>query len=183
MTNLRAGMLLVASPALVDPNFYRSVILLLDHGTDGAVGLVLDRPLDLAVADHLPAWTGHLAPPKRVFEGGPVQRETALGLAYRPTLEASDLWHPVLGGIGLVDVSCAPDDLGGIDEARIFSGYAGWGEGQLEMELAVGSWVPVEASADDAFDPVPTSLWRRVLKRQGGEVARYATYPDDPRTN
>lgn len=176
-------MLLVASPALVDPNFYRSVVLLLDHGPDGAVGLILDRPLELAAVDHLPAWNDDLAPPRRVFEGGPVQRETALGLAYRPDIEPSERWHPVLGGVGLVDVSRAPEELGGIDEARIFSGYAGWGAGQLEMELAVGSWVPVEASVDDAFDPVPNSLWRRVLKRQDGDVARYATYPDDPRTN
>ena len=183
MTDVRAGMLLVASPALVDPNFYRSVVLLLDHGPDGAVGLILDRPLDLPAADYVSTWTDVLAPPHRIFEGGPVQRETALGLTHRPRTEASDTWHPVLGCVGLVDISLSPEEIGGVDEARVFSGYAGWGEGQLEMELAVGSWIPVAATVDDAFDPVPTTLWRRVLKRQGGEVARYATYPDDPRTN
>ena len=183
MTDLRAGMLLVASPALVDPNFFRSVVLLLDHGPDGAVGVILDRPLDLEAADHLPSWTGFLAPPHRVFEGGPVQRETALGLTHRPGLKPSDTWHPVLGAVGLVDVSLSPEEIGGIEEARIFSGYAGWGEGQLEMELAVGSWVPVTGTVHDAFDPVPTTLWRRVLKRQGGDVARYATYPTDLRSN
>ena len=89
----------------------------------------------------------------------------------------------MLGCVGLVDISLSPGEIGEVDEGRVFSGYAGWGEGQLEMELAVGSWIPVQSSVDDAFDTVPTTLWRRVLKRQGGEVARYATYPDDPRAN
>lgn len=183
MAHVRAGMLLVASPALVDPNFYRSVVLLLDYSPDGAVGLILDRPLDLEAADHLPAWIEPLAPPRRVFEGGPVQCETALGLTHRPGFEPSETWHPVLGSVGLVDVSLSPTEIGGIREARIFSGYAGWGEGQLETELAVGSWVPVAGTVHDAFDPVPTTLWRRVLRRQGGDVARYATYPTDLRSN
>lgn len=183
MADVRSGMLLVASPALVDPNFHRSVVLLMEYGSDGAVGLVLDRPLDLRVADHLPEWTDHLAAPARVFEGGPVQRESAIGLAYRPAIEPCDGWRPVLGGVGFVDVSIEPASIGGIAEARIFSGYAGWTAGQLEMELAVGSWVPVEGLRDDAFDPVPISLWRRVLRRQRGDVARYAYYPTDLRTN
>ena len=88
MSDLSPGRLLVASPALVDPNFYRSVVLLLEHDEDGAVGVVLDRPLDIDVDDHLPSWRSHLAPPHRVFEGGPVQPETAIGVAYRPAVSA-----------------------------------------------------------------------------------------------
>jgi len=176
-------MLLVASPALVDPNFYRAVVLLLDYNADGAVGVVLDRPLDLDVDEHLPAWRDYLAPPHRVFEGGPVQPETAIGVAHRPTVEASETWHPVLGGVGLIDVTREPADIGEIQEARIFAGYSGWGAGQLEMELAVGSWFPVDGAADDAFDPVPTTLWDRVLRRQHPNIARYADYPTDLRSN
>jgi putative transcriptional regulator len=183
MTDLRPGILLVASPALVDPNFYRAVVLLLEYDEDGAVGVVLDRPLELDVDEHLPAWHDYLAPPHRVFEGGPVQRETAIGVAHRPAAEAVETWRPVLGGVGLVDVSLEPADIGEIEEARIFAGYAGWGAGQLDMELAVGSWFPVEGMRDDVFDPVPASLWRRVLRRQHPHIARYADYPTDLRSN
>jgi putative transcriptional regulator len=183
MSDLSPGRLLVASPALVDPNFYRSVVLLLEHDEDGAVGVVLDRPLDIGVDDHLPSWRSHLAPPHRVFEGGPVQPETAIGVAYRPAVSALETWRPVLGGVGLVDVSLDPADIDGIEEARIFAGYSGWGAGQLEMERAVGSWFPVEGSRDDVFDPVPTQLWRMVLRRQAPHIARYADYPEDLRSN
>ena len=95
----------------------------------------------------------------------------------------SETWHPVLGGVGLVDVSVDPADYDGLAEARIYSGYSGWAAGQLEMEMAVGSWFGVDATPDDVFDPVPATLWRRVLRRQGGQMARYADYPADPRSN
>jgi len=183
MSDLRPGMLLVASPALVDPNFYRTVVLLFEYDEDGAVGVILDRPLELNVEEHLPDWGDCLAPPHRVFEGGPVQRETAIGVAYRPTADAIETWRPVLGGVGLVDVSLGPADIGDVQEARVFAGYSGWGAGQLDMELVVGSWFPVEGTRDDVFDPVPTSLWQRVLRRQQPHIARYADYPTDLRSN
>ena len=183
MSDLRPGMLLVASPALVDPNFFRAVVLLFEYDEDGAVGVILDRPLELEVKDHVPAWSDYLAPPHRVFEGGPVQRETAIGVVHRPNVAAIETWRPVLGGVGLVDVSLEPADVGEVHEARIFAGYSGWGAGQLDMELAVGSWFPVEGTKDDVFDPVPKSLWRRVLRRQHPHITRYADYPTDLRSN
>ncbi|MEN8234010.1 MAG: YqgE/AlgH family protein [Actinomycetota bacterium] len=183
MTDLRPGTLLIASPALIDPNFFRSVVVLMDHGEDGAVGVVIDRPLDVAVRDHIPDWCDHLNPPKRVFEGGPVQRETAVGVARRPGIEASDTWRPAFDGVGFVDVALDPADVPGVEDARIFSGYAGWGPDQLEMEVAVGSWFVVDGTVDDVFDPVPETLWRRVLRRQPWYIARYANYPLDPRDN
>ncbi len=183
MAVLRPGTLLVASPALIDPNFFRSVVLLLDHDQDGTVGVVLDRPLDLEVRDHLPAWCDHLAPPARVFEGGPVQPETAIGVARRPGVTADEAWKPTPDFVGFIDVSLDPDDIAGLGDVRIFSGYAGWGAGQLEMELEIGSWFPVEGSADDVFDPVPTALWRMVLSRQEPHIARYVNYPIDLRSN
>lgn len=183
MNGIRAGMLLVASPVLLDPNFHRSVVLLFEYDEDGAVGVILDRPLELDAGEHLPTWRDHLAPPNRVFEGGPVERETAIGVAHRPGLPASETWRPLLGGVGLFDVSLALEEVDGIKEARIFAGYSGWGSDQLDMELAVGSWIPIDGSVDDVFDPVPTTLWRRVLRRQTGHVARYADYPADLRNN
>lgn len=183
MADLRPGMLLVASPVLADPNFFRSVVLIMDHDSEGTVGVVLDRPLELNVSDHLPAWCERLAPPARVFEGGPVQPETAIGVAHRPGAGPEATWRPTPDFVGFVDVSLEPDDTPDIEEVRIFSGYAGWGAGQLEMELATGSWFPVQGSVDDVFDPVPATLWRRVLLRQDPQIARYANYPIDPRSN
>ncbi|MEA2010609.1 MAG: YqgE/AlgH family protein [Actinomycetota bacterium] len=183
MVDLHSGMLLVASPVLVDPNFFRSVVLLMDHDDEGSVGVVLDRPLEMDVRDHLPMWCELLAPPARVFEGGPVQPETAIGVAYRPCVTAEETWRPTPNSVGFIDVSLDPNDISGIQDLRVFSGYAGWGSGQLEMELEIGSWFPVDGSVDDVFDPVPTTLWRRVLLRQEPHVARYANYPIDLRSN
>ena len=183
MADLRPGTLLVASPILIDPNFFRSVVLLMDHDDDGSVGVVIDRPLDLQVRDHLPAWCEHVAPLARVFEGGPVQPETAIGVAHRPGVAADEFWKPTPAFLGFIDVSLDPDDIEGLDDVRIFSGYAGWGAGQLELEFGSGSWFPVEGSPDDVFDPVPTTLWRTVLLRQEPHIARYANYPIDPRSN
>jgi putative transcriptional regulator len=183
MTDLRPGKLLVASPVLVDPNFFRSVVVLMAHGDDGAVGVILDRPLEAAVATHIPVWVDHLTPPKRVFEGGPVQRETAIGVARRPGIAPTDDWQPAFADVGFIDVARDPADVPGMADARVFSGYAGWGPGQLEMETSIGSWFVLEGSADDVFDPAPATLWRRVLRREPWYIARYANYPLDPRDN
>jgi putative transcriptional regulator len=183
MTELQPGTLLVASPTLIDPNFFRSVVLLMDADDDGAVGVILNRPLEIGAKEHLPAWCDVLAPPRRIFEGGPVRQETAIGVAVRPGAGIEETWRPVPGDMGFVDVSKDPNEIGGVAEARIYSGYAGWGGGQLEMEMTISSWFAVEGTVDDAFDPVPTTLWRRVLLRQEPHIARYANYPVDPRSN
>lgn len=177
------GRLLVASPTLLDPNFYRSVVLLMAHNDDGAVGVVLDRPLELAAADYVEDWRSVLTPPTRVYEGGPVQRETAIGVARRSGFGASDSWEPVLGSLGFIDLSLTPSEFPGVEDLRVFSGYAGWDADQLDLEITLGSWFPVEAAVDDVFDPVPHTLWQRVLRRQDSGLALYADYPDDPRAN
>ena len=183
MTERYPGRLLIASPTLLDPNFYRSVVLVMAHNDDGAVGVVLDRPLDLAAADYVEDWRAVLSPPNRVFEGGPVQRETAIGVARRSGFGPTETWEPILGSLGFIDLSQSPSDFPGVEDLRVFSGYAGWEADQLDLEITLGSWFPVPASLDDPFDPVPQSLWHRVLKRQGSALALYADYPDDPRSN
>lgn len=183
MPEPRAGALLVATPSLIDPNFFRSVVLLMDVDDEGAAGVVINRSLDMDAREHLPAWWDLLAHPRRIFAGGPVQQETAIGVAYRPGIDADDDWKAIPGDVGFVDVSRDPGDIGGIVEARIFAGYSGWGAGQLEMEVAVGSWFVVESLAGDVFDPVPETLWRRILLRQKGSISRYANYPIDPSVN
>ena len=177
------GRLLVATPVLRDGTFDRTVILLLEHGVDGAVGVVLNRPSDLDLAGPLPEWRGAAAEPGVVFVGGPVAQGGAICLGRAASVAATG-WEAVVGPVGVVDLSRpASDVLGMVEEVRVFTGYAGWGSGQLEGELEAGAWLVVPAVPDDALSPDPGSLWRTVLRRQGGASAWLANYPEDPSLN
>jgi putative transcriptional regulator len=180
------GRLLVATPALGDPNFARTVILVLDHDEGGALGVVVNRPTTVPVADVLPSWEPFTTDPGVLFQGGPVAIDSALGLAVLPGQgEPEPLgWRRVIDGLGLVDLDVPPEVLAaGMADLRIFAGYSGWGTGQLEDELVQGAWFVVPCQARDAFSLEPSSLWRTVLRRQGGELAMVSTYPDDPSLN
>lgn len=179
------GRLLVATPLLQEPTFRRAVILLLDHGADGAMGVALNRPMQVEVSAVLPGWQPHTTEPGVLFQGGPVGLDSALGLVAVP----GDTGEPkgvrrLSGALGLVDLDVEPlsvvDDLAGL---RVFAGYAGWAPGQLEDEVDEGSWYVVEGEARDPFSGDPASLWRAVLRRQRGELAYVSTYPDDPDQN
>jgi putative transcriptional regulator len=167
-----AGSLLVATPILLDPNFFRTVVLLLQHDEDGCVGVVLNRPTEEPVADHLPEWADLVAEPKMVNFGGPVDPAVAIGLSL-----AGDGMSTGVPGLNLVDLSESPDETTG-HPVRIYSGYAGWGDEQLETEIAMGSWYVVQASPEDPFD-AGDGQWRRVLRRQPGFLSAVSTFPDD----
>lgn len=171
-----AGKLLIATPILIDPNFYRTVILMLQHDEEGTVGVVLNRPTAEPVEEHLPEWAQRTKPPHTIHYGGPVEPEVAIGLSN--TVEGMSAGVP---GLNLVDLSSAPSTHTG-PSVRIYSGYAGWGSGQLESELATGSWYVVQASPDDPFDD-PSGQWRRVLRRQPNFLSLVSTFPDDVRLN
>src|SRR5882757_566077 len=178
------GRLLVATPALADPNFDRAVVLLLDHDEEGSLGVVLNRPTPVDVGDILGPWADHAGEPGVVFQGGPVSLDSALGLAVIPGDEGPLGWRRVYGAIGLVDLETPPELLvRALGSLRIFAGYAGWGPGQLEAELAEGAWYVVESEPGDVSSPQPENLWRAVLRRQRGRLAMVATYPDDPSLN
>ncbi|MDX1384193.1 MAG: YqgE/AlgH family protein, partial [Thermoanaerobaculia bacterium] len=166
------GTLLIASPVMMDPNFAGSVVLVCVHDDEGSVGLVLDRPTELSVADHLPAWARHATPPRVVFLGGPVNVEMAIGVG-----EAhSELtgWSPVVGTTGLIDLEAAePADVGRL---RVFAGYAGWSAGQLDAEVAALDWVVVPAHPDDPFAEDPAVIRQRALARKGGLYPAYDHY-------
>ncbi|MGZ4447768.1 MAG: YqgE/AlgH family protein [Nocardioides sp.] len=187
----RAGMLLVATPALLDPHFADTVVLLLDVDDDGALGVVLNRPSAVPVAEVLEAWGDVVAEPEVLFHGGPVSTEGALAVA----LLRSDDDVPVgfraveaaaegAGRLGLVDLD-TPVELvdGSLQGMRIFAGYAGWGAAQLAGEIEEGSWYVVPAQAPDVFRLDPTDLWRDVLRRQPGELAWNSTRPADADLN
>ncbi|MDR6978490.1 putative transcriptional regulator [Streptomyces sp. 3330] len=182
------GRLLVATPALADPNFDRAVVLLLDHDEEGSLGVVLNRPTPVGVGDILEGWADLTGEPGVVFQGGPVSLDSALGIAVIPGGAAVDGtplgWRRVHGAIGLVDLEAPPELLASaLGSLRIFAGYAGWGPGQLEDELGEGAWYVVESEPGDVSSPSPERLWREVLRRQRSELAMVATYPDDASLN
>jgi putative transcriptional regulator len=181
------GRLLVATPALADPNFDRAVVLLLDHDEEGSLGVVLNRPTPVSVGDILEDWADLAGEPGVVFQGGPVSLDSALGVAVIPggSGDRAPLgWRRVHGAIGLVELEAPPELLAkALGSLRIFAGYAGWGPGQLEDELVDGAWYVVESEPGDVSSPAPERLWREVLRRQRNELAMVATYPDDPSLN
>lgn len=185
---LRAGQLLVASPALVDPNFIHSVVLLLDCDENGALGVVLNRPSPVPVADILADWSELAGEPGVLFHGGPVSTDSALAVATLPPGEGETDepvgWRRLFDDTGIVDLD-APTELvaPAVTGMRIFAGYAGWGSDQLEAEIEEGSWYVVPSIPSDVFSPDPDGLWMRVLRRQPGEQAWVSTRPFDPSVN
>lgn len=179
-----AGELLVASPALLDPNFRRTVVLVLRHDDDGALGLVLNRPLPMTTGEALPAWQQAVSVPGNLFQGGPVGLDGALGLAtLTPSADAPFL-DRLDGPFGLLDLDTDPaGGLPGVTGVRVFVGHAGWSGGQLEAEVEAGDWYVLRADPADVTTPEPGALWRRVLRRQGGELAIVSMSPDDPSLN
>jgi putative transcriptional regulator len=190
---VRAGMLLVATPELLDPNFTDTVVLMLEVDGDGALGVVLNRPSPVPVSEVLDPWAEVCAEPEVLFRGGPVSTEGALALArLRDPGEAPVGFRPLhgpdadaMGGVvGLVDLD-TPVELvtQSLASMRIFAGYAGWGAEQLAAEIEEGSWYVVPGEVPDAFRVDPAELKRDVLRRQPGELAWHSTRPVDPDLN
>lgn len=181
MRSLR-GQLLVSGPSLVDPNFRHTVVLLGEHGDEGAMGIVLNRRSEVAVGDAVPPLAALVGRNELVYLGGPVQPEAIVVLAdFAEPRRAGEL---VLGSVGFLpgelDGAAA---LGDLHAVRVFAGYAGWGRGQLEAELEEGSWLVFRARTSDVFTERPAELWRDVLRREGGKYTLLASLPADPRVN
>lgn len=181
MTSTRAR-LLVATPELVESNFHRSVVLVLEHNDDGALGVVLNRPRLVSGGDAVPQWADRLAFPSRLHSGGPVSEDSVIGLALGPAGGIDGL-SPLLGQLGVVDLHRSPEELPDVEPVRLFAGYSGWSAGQLDAELLAGGWIVVDALPEDALTPSPEELWQAVLGRQPGLLGHLAGYPDDPRLN
>jgi putative transcriptional regulator len=180
-----AGRLLVAAPQIEEETFRRSVVLLLHHDEDGAQGVILNRPLEADVDAVLPGWKSVTSAPQTVFQGGPVELNSAIGLVTVPGDEREPLGvKHLFGGLGLVDLDAPPNlvapEVAGM---RIFAGYAGWSGGQLEGEILRGDWYVVDSESRDAFSVRPEGLWTEVLLRQTDRLRFVASYPDDPSLN
>lgn len=180
---LRAGCLLVANPLLPDPNFDRTVVLLLAYNDEGALGLVLNRPSQMGVSEPLPQWEHLAAAPAVLFLGGPVQHQAVICLARNAAEEAgADGWKEVAPGVGTVDLDQDPVSVAGrVGQVRLFAGYAGWAAGQLEGEMEAGAWWVVDPDPGDAFTVRPGELWKQVLRRQRPPLKFVSYYPDEPR--
>ena len=181
------GKLLIAEPMLGDPNFDRSVVLMVDHTAEGALGVVLNRPTDREVATVLGRWGDLAARPPVLYLGGPVEQDGVLALARRRAFGPRERlagWSPVVGDVGTLDLQRDPDELApDLAGVRFFAGYSGWGPGQLEAELDEGAWLVVDALADDVFAGDPDAMWRSVLRRQHGKVSMLANFPAHPSMN
>ena len=180
MESLR-GQLLIAGPGLVDPNFWRTVVLVGEHSAEGALGIVLNRTSETAVAEAVPELAALVDGLGDVHVGGPVQPSAVVVLADYVEPPAAD--ELVVGTVGFLQADVEPDSLGPLHRARVYVGYAGWGPGQLDDELDEGSWIVEPALVDDVFTDEPDTLWSAVLRRKGGPFSVLAAMPPDPNRN
>ena len=180
MESLR-GSLLISGGGLFDLNFRHTVVLVGEHNTDGALGVVLNQALDLTVEDALPTLSDLVPAGELLFQGGPVQRASPVLLAQLTHPELVDV--PVFGSVGFLVGEVSADIKTSILRARVFAGYSGWAPGQLEAEMAADSWIIEPAREDDVFTDAPDLLWSRVLQRKGPEYRRLSRMPYDPSMN
>jgi putative transcriptional regulator len=182
MAESLAGQLLLASPALQDPNFRRSVVLVSLHSAEGAMGVVLNRPSNVTVAEGVPQLERAVAAHEPIYVGGPVRPSSIVFLA--EFMDPAPAGLLVIGRIGFPAPDADVDDLTeATARGRVFAGFAGWSEGQLDAEVEHGDWIAQSALPEDVFTDVPEELWSTVLTRKGGGYALIARMPTDPSVN
>jgi putative transcriptional regulator len=175
------GQLLIAGPGLVDPNFFRAVVLVIEHSPDGALGLVLNRPSETKVGEAVSELEQLLNLDDPLFIGGPVQPSALIVLA-----EFENTDHAALiafDNIGVLATGAPEGEPFGVRRSRAFVGHSGWGPGQLDAELERGDWILERAVDADAFTENPSELWEAVLTRKGGSYALVARMPPDVSVN
>jgi putative transcriptional regulator len=182
MAESLAGQLLLASPSLRDPNFARTVVLVGVHNEEGAMGVVLNRPSNVTVLEAVPQLEAAVDALEPVYVGGPVQPTSVVCLA--EFLDPSLAELLVLGRIGFPAPATGIEELAeATARRRVFAGYAGWSNGQLDAEVEQGDWIAQPALPEDVFAEAPGELWSAVLTRKGGSYALIARMPSDPSVN
>ena len=175
------GHLLIAGPGLVDPNFWRTVVLIVEHSDEGALGLVLNRPSETTVGEAVTELEQLLDPDDSLYVGGPVQPSALIVLAeFDQPGEAALI---AFEDIGVLANGAQDDPSLSVRRGRAFVGHAGWGPGQLDDEVERGDWILEPARREDAFTGQPLDLWSAVLTRKGGSYALVARMPPDPSVN
>ena len=170
---LGQGKFLVAGRDLRDPNFFHTVVLILEHSSEGALGVVVNRPTEVKLADLMPDLEGLEKLQDRVFEGGPVLPGHVM-LLLRAESEPSES-HQVIDGVFYSASREALSEVlgrgGDRDDVRIFLGHAGWAAGQLEWEVKGGGWHILSADSASVFDEEPAELWDHLIDRTSGALA------------
>lgn len=175
------GQLLLSGGDLYDPNFRHTVVLIGEHDGSGAVGIILNRPMELTVEETVSALAELTPPGDPIYEGGPVATDQVVLLAQIPVPGLVDM--PIFGSVGFLTGEVSQEIRPAIQRARVFVGHAGWGPGQLEAEMEAGAWITEEATEDDVFTSTPLTLWPRILKRKGPPYDTMARIPFDPSMN
>lgn len=182
---LQTGKLLIAIPSLPDTNFYRTVVFLIEHSDDGAIGVVLNRPAKVRVDQLWDKLAPTLEVDRRdaVFLGGPVQGPV---LALHDNYALSE--RPVIDGVYM---TMSGDKLNQLvmeptGKLKAFTGYSGWAPGQLESEIERGGWLLANAQPGHIFDDCD-ELWKEVCSQLGDEImlplAVKNRFPGDPNLN
>src|SRR5437588_5459482 len=174
------GQLLIAGPPLLDPNFWRTVVLVIEHSEEGALGLVLNRPSETTVAEAVPQLDDLVSQSDELYIGGPVQPSSVIVLAQFE--DPNDAALISFENVGVLRAAL-DEPVAGVLGGRAFVGHAGWGPGQLDSELERGDWILEPARLGDAFTANPQGLWSEVLTRKGGSYALIARMPADPSMN
>jgi len=176
------GQLLIAGPSLIDPNFWRSVVLVVEHSEEGAFGLVLNRPSETSVGEAVPELDEMVDPGEPLFIGGPVQPSSVVILGQFE--DPGDAALLAFADVGVLGAASSLEEMSvGLRTGRAFVGHSGWGAGQLESELDRGDWILEPARVEDAFSSGARDLWSAVLTRKGGSYALVARMPQDPSLN
>ncbi|HEX2058437.1 MAG TPA: YqgE/AlgH family protein [Actinomycetota bacterium] len=175
------GQLLVAGAGIFGAAFRQTVVLLAEHGDGSSLGFVINRPSDMIAAEAAEELARLPLPDPRIYHGGPVQPGA---VAILGEFEHGDFaGNLIFGSVGMLGAGADGIVVEGVRRAKVFSGYAGWGPGQLESELDEGAWVIEDARIDDVFASDPEHLWRDVLRRKGGEFVMLSTMSADPTAN
>lgn len=176
------GKILIAEPFLTDFGFARTVVLLCEHGQQGSIGFILNRVSELQLPELLPEFNRFSL---SIYDGGPVQKDT---LHVLHTLPEQLGGHEVLPGLFwggsyaelgklLENGSCNPSNV------KLFLGYSGWDEGQLEKEIEDGAWLVANANENLVFEVSPKSAWHESVLSLGHEFAFMANLPLHPQLN
>ena len=175
------GQLVMAGGGLLDPNFRQTVILIVEHNDEGALGIVLNRALGVGLVESVPELDHFPNVDPRLYWGGPVSPPNAVVLAeYADPTVAESL---VFGPVGLYPAGREPLEAPAVVRTRVYAGYAGWGPNQLEAELATEAWIIEPALIQDVFCTDPDELWRQVLERKGPAFEMFKWMPADPSMN